>query len=151
MLKSELKHKLRNLKKLERKIRWHHLSTHQQALFVWDSYFSTKSHASDETAVKYPLETLLGFDRPQRKHVFEEYLYVVFLQHAQEGGFAMATFQDPEILNFFDLPYYATFADIKKCFRRLAHKYHPDKGGDPEKMIQLLEMYEKCFPKRTIE
>jgi curved DNA-binding protein CbpA len=38
--------------------------------------------------------------------------------------------------------------EIKKQFRELAHKYHPDKGGDPEKMIQLLEMYDKCFPKK---
>ena len=148
MVESELKHKLRNLKKLERKIRQHYLRTHRHTQLVWDSYFSTKSHASTSPSIKYSLRSLLGFKRSQRKQVFEEYLFSVFLHHAQEEGFAITIFQDPEILTFFGLPCYATLADIKKRFRQLAHKYHPDKGGDPEKMIQLLEIYEKCFPKR---
>ena len=82
--------------------------------------------------------------------MFEEYLYTVFMQHTREEGFSMTMFQEPEILSFFGLPLYATFADIKKRFRELAHQYHPDKGGDPEKMIQLLDMYEKYFPKRKL-
>ena len=30
-----------------------------------------------------------------------------------------------------------TLEEIKKAFHRLAHKHHPDKGGDPAKMKEL--------------
>ncbi len=35
----------------------------------------------------------------------------------------------------------ASKEDIKKSFRRLAHKYHPDKGGDEAKFKELSEAY----------
>jgi molecular chaperone DnaJ len=36
----------------------------------------------------------------------------------------------------------ASEADIKKAFRRLAHKYHPDKGGDEKKFHKINEAYQ---------
>ena len=143
MLESQLKRKLRSLKKLERKIRARYLDTHQHARLIWDSYFSTASAIPKKPNIKYPLDSLLNLDRSMRKQVFEEYLYAVFVQHTREESILPTTFQNPEILSFFGLPPHATVADIKKRFRELAHKYHPDKGGDPEQMIQLLEMYNK--------
>ena len=36
----------------------------------------------------------------------------------------------------------ATPDDIKKAFRKLAHKYHPDKGGtDESKFKEITEAY----------
>lgn len=35
----------------------------------------------------------------------------------------------------------ATQEDIKKAFRKLAQKYHPDKGGDEEKFKEITEAY----------
>lgn len=32
--------------------------------------------------------------------------------------------------------------ELKKAFRSLAHKYHPDKGGDPEKFKEVNEAYQ---------
>ena len=29
--------------------------------------------------------------------------------------------------------------DIKRAFRKLAHEYHPDMGGDPEKFKEINE------------
>jgi DnaJ-class molecular chaperone len=36
----------------------------------------------------------------------------------------------------------ASDSEIKKAFRRLAHKYHPDKGGDEEKFKEINEAYQ---------
>jgi hypothetical protein len=90
----------------------------------------------------------LSATRDERKRIFEEYLYTVFVRHIQEEGMGSSinAIHDPEVLSFFGLPPYAAFADIKKRFRELAHQYHPDKGGDPERMIELLDMYEKSIP-----
>jgi curved DNA-binding protein CbpA len=33
--------------------------------------------------------------------------------------------------------------DIKRRFRELALKYHPDRGGDSEKFIEILDVYKK--------
>jgi len=36
----------------------------------------------------------------------------------------------------------ASDCDIKKAFRRLAVKHHPDKGGDPEEFKRISRAYE---------
>lgn len=36
----------------------------------------------------------------------------------------------------------ATFDQIKKAYRKLAIKMHPDKGGDPEKFKEITQAYE---------
>ncbi len=36
----------------------------------------------------------------------------------------------------------ATQEEIKKAFRKLAHKYHPDKGGDEKKFKEVAEAYQ---------
>jgi hypothetical protein len=148
MFESELKRKLRNLKRFERRLRVHFLQRHAQAPLVWNSFFSTR-RLSGAASVKYSLRLLLQADRDERKRIFEEYLYTVFVRHIQEEGIGCSihAIHDPEVLSFFGLPPYATFADIKHRFRELAHQYHPDKGGNPERMIELLEMYEKSIPR----
>jgi len=37
--------------------------------------------------------------------------------------------------------------DIKRRFRELAKKYHPDCGGDSERFIELIGVYEQLIEK----
>ncbi len=43
----------------------------------------------------------------------------------------------------------ATKEDIKKAFRQLAHKYHPDKGGDEQRFKEINEAYRVLSDERT--
>ncbi len=42
----------------------------------------------------------------------------------------------------------ASQSDIKKAFRRLAHKYHPDKGGDDKQFHRINEAYQVLSDKQ---
>ncbi len=44
-------------------------------------------------------------------------------------------------LEVLSLPKLITKEDIKKQYRFLARRYHPDRGGDPEKMEQINKAY----------
>jgi hypothetical protein len=136
-----LKRKLRQLKKLEIAIRFKDAPAPQPARLVWNTFFSTKP---DET-VRYPLPTLLQMDRPQLKSVIEEYFYHVYFRHDQERGLTRADVYDPQRLALLGLPPYAGPDDIKKRFRELAKRYHPDMGGEGEKFIELMEIYERLL------
>ncbi|GAK54399.1 heat shock protein DnaJ domain protein [Candidatus Moduliflexus flocculans] len=153
MFDIDLKQKLRDLKRAEQRMRCRYLTMHPNAPLVWNAYFSTKSPAEAPTSIKYPFTHLCTLDRDARRRVFEEFMCAVFLQHAQEEGFAVimtGLVYQPELLSFMGLPPYATPEEIKKRFRELAHQFHPDKGGDSEKMIRLLELYEQFSSKKRV-
>lgn len=44
--------------------------------------------------------------------------------------------------------YNATEAEIKKAYRRLSRKYHPDSGGDPAKFDEVNKAYNMISGKR---
>lgn len=136
-----LKRKLRQLKKLERAIRSQGLPTPGNAKLVWDVFFSTKSQP--DQAVKYPLPRLLQMEREELRTVFEEYFYRVYFQRSQEQGLTQADVFDPQLLALLGLPASAGLDDVKRRFRELAKRYHPDVGGNSTKFIELMETYKR--------
>jgi hypothetical protein len=137
----QLKRKLRALKRLEASIRFKDRPAPGGRKLLWDVFFSTR--AENDATVKYPLSRLLKMGREEMKSVFEEYFYRIYLQNYKENGLAMADVHDPQLLSLLGLPPYAGGQDIKKRFRELAKRYHPDRGGDSAKFIALVEIYEQ--------
>ena len=136
----QLKRKLRQLKKLELRIRFKDQPITGAQKLVWDVFFSTKV---DDSSVKYPLPSLLKLNREEFKAVVEEYFYRLYFQNFQENGLEAADAYDPQLLSLLGLPAYAGMTEIKARFRELAKRYHPDHGGDSEKFIELMEIYER--------
>lgn len=148
----EIKRKIRNLKKLELKIRFHidnfqesnsrleMLSKENNIKLVWDEFFDLHENSSKE--VRFPLKKLLNLNREDLKNIISEFYYRVFYQYYKDNGMFNMSLYDPDILSQLGLPYDADINAIKKRFRELAKLYHPDAGGDEEKFIELLEQFE---------
>ncbi len=135
-----LKHKLRQLRKLEQTIRFNGHETDPATQLIWDVFFSTKN---GDQQVKYPLKRLVAMSEAEYKGVIEEFFFRLYFQSYQENGLALGDVYDPKLLDLLGLPPYAGILDIKKRFRELAMRYHPDRGGDAEKFIELMDTYTK--------
>ena len=143
MLMSELKHKLRQLKKLEAQIRFKNLPSVQQKKYIWNEYFTTKDESNN--SVRYSMNSLLEMDQERLKAVFDEYFYHVYFQYYKENGIAAEGMCDTSLLATLGLPPDSSMEDIKSKFRELAKKYHPDLGGDSSKFIELINVYKQLI------
>jgi hypothetical protein len=135
----ELKKKLRQLKKLEIKIR-----SSKEAKppgLVWDTFFDLRGKSSDRA--KYSLDILSEMDRETLKNVIDEFFFQVYYRFYRENGMTSIPVYDPATLAQLGLPPNADYSAIKRKFRELALKYHPDTGGDAEKFIELMDSYKK--------
>lgn len=141
MYLDELKRKLRSMKKLETTIRFGNRPLTCREQFVWDRFFSTKK--DEDINVKYNMKKLLAMSRENIKEVFDEFFYYVYFQYYNDNGITIKDIYDPNLLSMLGLSEGATIEDIKKRFRELALKYHPDKGGDSEKFMEILDAYKK--------
>jgi hypothetical protein len=140
---TELKRKLRQLKKLEAKIRFKNLQLKQHEQYVWNEYFSTKDE--NDGFVKYNMKTLLDMNHEKLKEVFDEYFYEVYFQYYKENGITAKGMYDSTLLSLLGLPLDSSIETIKSKFRELAKKYHPDLGGDSRKFIELMDTYKKLI------
>ena len=141
MYLDELKRKLRSLKKLETTIRFSNRVLTGREKYVWDKFFSTKKDG--DPSVKYNMKQLVAMNRERIKEVYDEFFYHVYFQYYTENGITLKDLYDPNLLSILGLSERATMEDIKTRFRELALKYHPDKGGDSEKFIKILDVYKK--------
>jgi len=148
----EIKRKLRRLRKLEVRIRFggpfHAANYCEDALnggsrikLVWDDFFNLGDRGNP--GAKYRLSDLAAMDREEYRNVMDEYFFNVYYRYYTENGITGSHMYDPEILAWMGLPPDATAEEIKKRFRELAKKYHPDAGGDSRDFIMLMENYRK--------
>ena len=136
----ELKRKIRKLKRLEKIIRFQG-EVRAGASLVWDSFFDLREASAKKA--KYTIETLSSMSREEYKGIVDEYFARVYYEYYRENGITVTAY-DPEVLAQLNLPFDADERDIKKRFRELAKKYHPDTGGDAAKFIELMKVYEKA-------
>jgi hypothetical protein len=141
MVVGELKRKLRQLKKLEDRIRFKNSRIKQHNHYVWQEYFSTKDE--NDGSVKYNMKSLLGMGHEKLKEVLDEYLYLVYFEYFKENGIIIEGMYDVELLSSLGLPADSSIETIKSKFRELAKKYHPDLGGDSSKFRELVNTYKK--------
>ncbi len=142
MYRDQLKRKLKDLRQTEIAIRYkgRPLPQHNAGL-VWNEFFSLR--AGEPHTVRYPLDELERLDDAQRKAVFSDFICFVYFQYCRENGVTLdgGRGYDPHLLALMGLPPQAGSADVRKRFRELARKYHPDTGGDSSRFTALMDVY----------
>ncbi len=143
MINDETKRKIRKLKKMECKIRFGDFDMVQPGKsLVWDEFFSLNGKKGN---TRYSQNDLDFIDKESFKDIISEFYYCVYYRFYRENGIFSSSMYDPEALRWMNLPVDADSAMIKRRFRELAKKYHPDTGGDEEKFVILMENYDKLF------
>lgn len=150
----EIKRKIRKLKKCETKIRfggYFNASNLDSSLsgklgnlpLVWAEYFDIDR--KNQSKAKYSLEDLLCMSKEEYKKIIDEFFFSVYYKYYTENGITGSRLYDPEALRWMGLLPDASSEDIKRKFRELAKKYHPDTGGDETGFIKLMENYQKLL------
>ena len=139
-----LKRRLRELKRIEHKIRFSSAQKNPSPL-VWDLFFDLQG--TGIKGAKYPLKILAAMDHDTLKGVIDEYWSFVYSKLFNESEIPGGIKHDTGLLLKWGLPADADVAAIKKKFRELAKLYHPDAGGDEQSFIALMEAYNKLIGK----
>lgn len=147
---AEVKKKLRNQKKLECALRTSGQLKSGPDL-VWDSFFDLSENGPNgqekTKKARYGLNALCAMTREQLKAVIDEYWAYVYGELFQDGIIQGRLLYNREALIQLGLPCDADEAAVKKRFRELAKKHHPDAGGDPARFIELMGLYRKLILK----
>ena len=158
----DMKRKIRKLKKIEMKIRFGHqqFAGNKQMLIkktmrtdlVWDSFFGKQKQADAQDKANkgngissqshYSVETLAAMDKEAFQEVVAAFFAHVYYQFYRENGLMNLYSFDPKLLYQLGLSFDADHQAVKKQFRKLALQHHPDTGGDVEKFIELMDLYE---------
>lgn len=128
-----LKHILRKMKRDEKRL----YGDRMPASLVYSRFFI----GSDAL---YPLSFLLKMEEGALHMVMEEYWADVLYTYFTMWGTGEIQ-HDPKLLKVLGLSIGATEATIKKRFRRLAHRYHPDHGGCADAFMAIKEAYDQLM------
>lgn len=143
MVPDQLKRKLKDLKRAEIAIRFKRAPMREGTALVWSEFFTAKPAARG--LARYPFEELLKLSHEQLKEIFNDYFCFVYFQYYKENGLSLENTYEPQLLAAMGLPPGAGSADVKRRFRELARKYHPDGGGDSGQFIALVEVYNQLI------
>lgn len=94
---------------------------------------------------KYTLEDVATMSKEEYRNIVDEFFFGVYYKYYTENGMTGSYLYNPEILSWMGLPLDSGSEEIKKKFRELAKKYHPDTGGDESRFIELMENYQKLI------
>jgi len=154
MTEHDVKKTLRELKKLELVVRYgisysfiqknQNIDTNNAFPLVWNSFFYLGGRTCSCNAnARYRISELINMTRDEVKNVIDEYWFNVYYQIYCRSGKQMFDMPSPELLSYLELPMTATDDMVKKRFRELCKRYHPDQGGSEEKFIELMHMMEE--------
>ena len=136
-------------------------SVRMPAHLVWDDFFDLRetSHIpvdkpgglpsdkpgdkSAEKPAKYSLKQLAAMSKDEYKEVIGEFFWNVYFRLYRENGIMDKHAYDPDILSQLGLPFDADSQTVKKRFRDLAKRHHPDTGGDAALFIEFIEQFKK--------
>ena len=144
MITAELKRKVRKLKRFENIVRVQN-NMGAAVPFVWDRFFDLRDGNNPKSTGVHTLSELAAMSRDEYKAVVDEFFARVYYEIYIHNGIIDAPIYDPSLLKQLGLPPIADEAAVKKKFRDLAKKHHPDTGGDAEKFIKLMAVYKECM------
>jgi len=138
MTVADLKRRVRKLKHAEKSIRTRG-NMRDDIPPVWDKFFCLSTDSKRKNL--YTLSELATMSKEEYKGVVDEFFARVYYEAYVYNGNIDASIYDPQLLAQLDLSPIADEAAVKKRFRELAKKYHPDTGGDQVKFVALMKVY----------
>ena len=137
-----LKRRVRKLKQFEKTIRSQNYMRNDIPL-VWGKFFDLKNN-TDSKAL-YPLPKLLNMSKDEYKTITEDFFARVYYEIYAHIGITNKVIFDHTLLAKLDLSPVADETEVRKRFRELAKKHHPDAGGDHGRFLELMEVYKKLM------
>ena len=138
----ELKHKVRKLKHYEKALRTRN-GVNDNIPLVWDKFFDLND--SDKSTSLYSLTVLAVMGKDEYKTIIDDFFARIYYEVYIHNDIIDAPLYNPLQLEKLELSALASETDVKKRFRELAKKYHPDTGGSSEKFIELMNIYKELI------
>ncbi len=138
----KIKRMIRKLKKEEvRIIRAIYGIDDVACALIWKQFFDLKKPYKEH--VKYNLDQLVDMRDIALQQVLEEYYKTIFKKYYKDSISPKANTTNQRLLQVLELPTNASVDEIKKQFREMAKKTHPDTGGNNEDFITINEAYQE--------